>query len=152
MVFFPTQKETFLGFLVQGPYRTTPARDNVPGDDPANQALAGATAALLVGVLRELRTSGLLTVEVLAALPLDPARFAPGSMLRPLFAAVRTALTEEDLIPAAGGGYAAARNLKLASPAELGGLLSPRQLGALFQTDHPLAFAQLPRGDDRSPA
>ncbi len=39
VVFFPTEKETFLGFLIQGPYRTTPARDNVPGDDPANQAL-----------------------------------------------------------------------------------------------------------------
>jgi hypothetical protein len=26
VVFFPTQKETFLGFLIQGPYRTTPAR------------------------------------------------------------------------------------------------------------------------------
>jgi len=153
VVFFPTQKETFLGFLIQGPYRTTPARDNVPGDDPANQALVGATAALLVCVLRELRTSGLLTVEVLAALPLDPARFGPGSMLRPLFAAVRTALIEEDLIPAAaGGGYAAARNLKLASPAELGGLLSPGQLGALFQTDHPLAFAQLPRNENQFPA
>jgi hypothetical protein len=37
-VFFPTEKETFLGFLIQGPYRTTPARDNIPGDDPSNQA------------------------------------------------------------------------------------------------------------------
>ena len=151
VVFFPTQKETFLGFLIQGPYRTTPARDNVPGDDPANQALVNATAALLVCVLRELRTGGLLTGEVLTALPLDPARFAPGSMLRPLFDAVRAALTEEDLIPAAGGGYAAARNLKLANPAELGELLSPRQLGALFQADHPLAFAQLLRNENRSP-
>jgi hypothetical protein len=150
VVFFPTQKETFLGFLIQGPYRTTPARDNVPGDDPANQALVGATAALLVSVLRELRTGGLLTGEVLQALPLDPARFAPGSMLRPLFDAVRTALTGEDLIPAAGGGYAAARNLKLASPGDLGGLLSPRQLGALFQADHPLSFAQLPRNENQS--
>ena len=151
-MFFPTQKETFLGFLIQGPYRTTPARDNVPGDDPANQALVRATAALLVSVLRELRTGGLLTGEVLQALPLDPARFAPGSMLRPLFDAVRTALTEEDLIPAAGGGYAAARNLKLASPEDLGELLSPRQLGALFQTDHPQAFTRLPRNENQSPA
>ena len=29
-VFFPTEKETFLGFLIQGPYRTTPARDKRP--------------------------------------------------------------------------------------------------------------------------
>jgi hypothetical protein len=151
VVFFPTQKETFLGFLIQGPYRTTPARDNVPEHDPANQALVRETALLLVGVLRELRTAGLLTVEVLQALPLDAARFPPGSMLRPLFDAVRAALTEEDLIPAAGGGYAAARNLKLASTGEVRELLDPGQLAALFQTGLPLAFAQLPRNEDHVP-
>ena len=151
VVFFPTEKETFLGFLIQGPYRTTPARDNVPGDDPENQALVRETAVLLTGVLRDLRASGLLTVEVLAALPLDAGRFPPGSMLRPLFDAVRAALTEEELIPAAGGGFAAARNLKLASSAGLGELLDPGQLGALFQADVPLAFAQLPRTKTRPP-
>ncbi len=151
VVFFPTEKETFLGFLIQGPYRTTPARDNVPGDDPENQALVRETAVLLTGVLRDLRASGLLTVEVLAALPLDAGRFPPGSMLRPLFDAVRTALTEEELIPAAGGGFAAARNLKLAGSAGLGELLDPGQLGALFQADVPLAFAQLLLGEDQAP-
>jgi hypothetical protein len=151
VVFFPTEKETFLGFLIQGPYRTTPARDNVPGDDPANQALVRETAVLLTDVLRDLRDAGLLTVEVLAALPLDPARFPPGSMLAPLFDAVRTALTEENLIPTAGGGYAAARNLKLASTGGVRELLAPGQLGALFQADLPLAFAQLPLGGDQFP-
>jgi hypothetical protein len=151
VVFFPTQKETFLGFLVQGPYRTTPARDNVPGDDPANQALVRETALLLVDVLRELRDTGLLTVDVLAALPLDAARFPAGSMLRPLFDAVRTALTNEDLIPAAGGGYAAARQLKLASTRAVRELLAPGQLGALFQAGQPLAFAQIPRNEDQVP-
>src|SRR5690606_34379584 len=29
VVFFPTEKPTRFGFLVQGPYRTTPARDNI---------------------------------------------------------------------------------------------------------------------------
>ncbi len=33
VVFFPTEKPTNLGFLIQGPYRTTPARDNIPKDD-----------------------------------------------------------------------------------------------------------------------
>ena len=99
VVFFPTEKETFLGFLVQGPYRTTPARDNVPGHDPANQALVRETAALLTDVLRELRDGGLLTVEVLPALPLDAARFPAGSMFRPLFDAVGDALTAEAADP-----------------------------------------------------
>ena len=37
--FFPTVVTTHLGFLVQGPYRTTPSRDNVPPRDPWNVKL-----------------------------------------------------------------------------------------------------------------
>jgi hypothetical protein len=103
-VFFPTEKETFLGFLIQGPYRTTPARDNVPEQDPANQAFVRETAALLAEVLPGLRDAGLLTVAALTALPLDPARFPPESMFRPLFDTVRAALATDELIPAAGPG------------------------------------------------
>src|ERR1035438_1215079 len=98
VVFFPTQKETFLGFVIQGPYRTTPARDNVPEHDPSNQALVRETAVLLGDVLRELRSGGLLTVGVLEALPLDVTRFQPGTMFRPLFESVRAALGREDFI------------------------------------------------------
>jgi hypothetical protein len=141
VVFFPTQKETFLGFLIQGPYRTTPARDNVPEHDPSNQALVRETAALLANVLTELRDDGLLTVNVLQALPLDPARFQPGTMFRPLFDSVRTALATGELMPVAGGGYGAAGELKLARGAELHELLRPDQLGVLYGAGQPLAFA-----------
>jgi len=140
-VFFPTEKETFLGFLVQGPYRTTPARDNIPEHDPSNQALVRQTAVLLADVLHELRDDGLLTVDVLKALPLDAARFQPGSMFRPLFDAVREALARSELIPVAGGGYGAAGNVKLAHGAELAELFDPDQLGALYGADGPVRFA-----------
>ena len=139
-VFFPTEKETHLGFLIQGPYRTTPARDNVPEHDPSNQALVRDTATLLTGVLRELRDDGLLSVEVLRALPLDPGDFPPGSMFRPLFDAVRDALSREQLIPVTGG-YRSADQVRLAGAAELHKLLSPGQLGALLGADGPLFFA-----------
>jgi hypothetical protein len=131
-VFFPTEKETFLGFVAQGPYRTTPARDNVPEHDPSNQALMRKTAALLADILGELRADGLLTVDVLQALPLDASRFQPGSMFRPLFESVREALSQAELIPVAGGGYRAAADLKLARAADLPGLLDADQLGALY--------------------
>jgi hypothetical protein len=140
-VFFPTEKETFLGFLIQGPYRTTPARDNIPGDDPSNQALVGQTAALLAGVLPELRDQGLLEAGALQALPLDAARFPPGSMFRPLFDAAGDALTGEALIPVAGGGHAVATDLLLADRPELLGLLDPGQLGALCGAGRPVWFA-----------
>jgi hypothetical protein len=151
VVFFPTQKETFLGFLIQGPYRTTPARDNVPQHDPSNQALVRETAALLVDVLRELRDDGLLTADVLEALPVDAARFQPAAMFRPLFDSVRAALAEEALIPVAGGGYGAAGELKLAGGAGLRGLLLPDQLGVLYGAGHPLAFADESITESRTP-
>jgi hypothetical protein len=146
-VFFPTEKETFLGFLIQGPYRTTPARDNVPEHDPSNAALVRATAALLTDALRELRDDGLLTVEVLTTLPLEVARFQPGSMFRPLFDAARAALAAEPLIPVAGGddgaggGYGAGGELMLAQDASLRDLLAADQLGALYGAGHPVRFA-----------
>ena len=133
VVFFPTQKETFLGFLIQGPYRTTPARDNVPEHDPSNQALVRETAALLTDVLRELRDDGLLTVDVLQALPLDAARFQPRTMFRPLFEAVRAALARDQLLPLTGGGYGGATEVKLARGSGLSQLLRPEQLGALWR-------------------
>jgi hypothetical protein len=151
VVFFPTQKETFLGFLIQGPYRTTPARDNVPEHDPSNQALVRETAALLADVLNELRDDGLLTVDVLQALPLDPARFQPGTMFRPLFDSVRTALAAEKLIPVAEGGYGAAGELKLARGAGLRELLLPDQLGVLYGAGRPLAFAYESITENRTP-
>ena len=116
-VFFPTEKETFLGFLIQGPYRTTPARDNVPEHDPSNQALVRETAALLVDVLRELRDDGLLTVRGAArrcrSRPRDsrPARCSARCSTR-----CARRWPPRQLIPLArGGGYGAAGELKLAA-------------------------------------
>ncbi len=140
VVYFPTQKETFLGFVLQGPYRTTPARDNVPEDDEWNQALVRETARLLADVLAGLRDEGLLTAEVLQGLPLDVTRFGPGTMLRSLYESVRMALGQDELIPAADGGYRSAPQLKLASGAGLRELLAPDLLGDLWGEDGAVAF------------
>jgi hypothetical protein len=141
VVFFPTQKETFLGFVIQGPYRTTPARDNVPEHDEWNRALVRETATLLAEVLVSLRDEGLLTVEVLQALPLDETHFGPDSMFRALFEQVRATLEREAMIPAADGGYRAVRQLKLASGAGPRDLLTPDLLGQIYGEDGPVTFA-----------
>jgi hypothetical protein len=151
IVFFPTEKPTYLGFLLQGPYRTTPARDNIPEADPANQALVRQSAGLLTDVLRELRDGGLLTVDVLQALPVEAARFAPGSMFRPLFDSVREALAVDALIPAAGGGYGTAGELVLAQDPDLLGLLGPFSLGALYGAG-PARFASAAITEHLTPA
>jgi hypothetical protein len=151
VVFFPTAKETFLGFLIQGPYRTTPARDNIPEYDEWNRSLATETSELLSTVLLELRDEHLLTVDVLQAMPLDAARFHEGSMLRPLFDVTRDVLSNEQLVPSADGGYRAASELKLARGTGLRELLSGEQLGHLYGEASAPAFAHESITPDRTP-
>ena len=41
VAFFPTVLPTHVGFFAQGPYRTTPSRDNIPLNDDWNRHLVG---------------------------------------------------------------------------------------------------------------
>jgi hypothetical protein len=140
-VYFPTEKETFLGFVAQGPYRTTPARDNVPEADDWNRALVQQTANLLADVLTELRDQAQLTVDLLGALPIEADRFPAGSMFRPLFDAVRTLLIDGAFIPDGSGGYHQPDRLRLAGDPGLPGLLTPVQLGEVCGSPEPVVFA-----------
>jgi len=132
--FFPTVVTTHLGFLVQGPYRTTPSRDNVPPRDPWNVKLIQETAALLLDALGALRSRNLLDVAALQCLPIERAKYPEGSMFAPLFDAVRNALASEPLLPRAGGGWTAAKNARLARTQELRELFDSKQLAALVGT------------------
>ena len=151
VVFFPTVLATNLGFLVQGPYRTTPSRDNVPVNDPWNQHLVQETSVLLVDALRELRQLGLLNVSVLRSMPLDAARFQDGSRFAPLFSAVRNALTTEPLLPRYNIGYVAAEGARLARTQDLRDLIGPGQLADLFQSNHELVWLSEDITADRTP-
>lgn len=131
-VFFPTEKPTGLGFLVQGPYRTTPARDNVPKDDAWNRKLVLETAELVVASLRHLRDMGLLSVGALQTMPVRQADFLPGSMFRPIFDAVATALKAEALLPTDSGGFAGAADAKLSRASELRKLFPAETLTSLL--------------------
>jgi hypothetical protein len=150
VAFFPTAKETRLGFLVQGPYRTTPARDNVPEDDDWNQRLVSETANLIVEVLRELRDTGRLTLEAFQCLPLTTDDFQR-TMFWPLFETVKAAISSEPLIAVAGGGYAKASELKLPRTGTVRSLLSSRALTELCASPAPLRFTRESLTPDRAP-
>ena len=134
-VFFATEKDTNLGFLVQGPYKTTPARDNIPRDDPWNAYLLGETAQFIVDVLQNLKDMGLLTVSVLETLPIRERYFPPESMFRPLYDRVLRALKDESLLPALGGGFIRGRDAILGRGDDVRTLLDSEQLLALFGDD-----------------
>ena len=68
-VLFATKQETHLRFILNGPYRTTPARENIAEDDSFNRHLIKETCDLVEDMLPQIRKKGLLTTKFLAVLP-----------------------------------------------------------------------------------
>ena len=132
-VFFPTEKETRLGFLIQGPYRTTPARDNIRKDDTWNNYLLKQSAALVIESLRHLKSMNLLNVSVLKAMPIQEEYFPAESMFREIFDSVKQGLRDEEFLPDEIGGYLSARRARIGRGAEIRKLLSPDQLAELSE-------------------
>lgn len=151
VAFFPTILSTNLEFVVQGPYRTTPSRDNVPGKDPWNRHLVKETAALLEDALVGLRELGLLNVAALQCLPMEKSLFPEGSRFAELFQATRVALMTRPLLPRHNGGYVPGRNAMLARTQALRDLLDPEQLSALFSPGDELVWLSGEITSDRTP-
>ena len=151
VVYFPTVLSTYLGFLVQGPYRTTPSRDNIPESDSWNQHMINETSLLLIDALRELRDLGLLDVSAIQCLPLDASRFRENSRFAPLFIKVREVFSDEQLLPQYGGGYVSAHKAKLARTQGLRDLISSEQLSTLFDSEHNLVWLSEDITSDRTP-
>lgn len=128
--YFPTELSTPLDFLIQGPYRTTPARDNVPSDDEWNQALVAQTAEMLKPTLIWLRDHGYLTVDALACMPIGPPR--ESTRFYPLFQAMKDALSGDAFLPAFPGGYVRPEQGLLGGTEALRKLFGTNQLKALF--------------------
>ncbi len=151
VVFFPTVVQTYLGFLVQGPYRTTPSRDNVPRNDAWNRHLVSETAALLVRSLRWLREHGSLDSAALQCLPLDSTKFGEDTMFAPLFESVRRAFMSEALLPGFSGRHVPSGTARLARTQELRDLLDRRQLGMLQGVSGELNWLTGDISADRTP-
>lgn len=134
VVYFPTEKKTELGFLIQGPFKTTKARDNIAQDSTANQQLIETAAKLAADSLEDLRSMGLLQVESYKALPLQSAIFQDDGtrFFMPVYQAIREALKSKPLLPRCGGDFVVSNEARLARGAQLADVFSPEQLGALF--------------------
>jgi hypothetical protein len=151
VVFFPTILSTNTGFLLQGPYRTTPSRDNIPVNDAWNKYLVRETGNLLVDALRWLRAERMLDVGTLRSLPLERERFM-GGLLEPLFDHVAQALKDEALLPCSNSIYASAQDVQLSRTQDLRDLLDPDQLGKLLQVGKQVRWLSPDITADRTPA
>lgn len=130
-VFFQTEKETHTGLIFQAPYRTTPARDNIPEDDEFNRRLVKQSAHLLIESIQKIKQLKLLSLDALSTLPLDSDRFVEDSFFYPLHVAVRGALQNLPLLPTSTNGYVAACQAKL-TRVEMTKVFDNEQLETLF--------------------
>ena len=136
VVSFPTTKRTELGFLIQGPFKTTKARDNIEDETKAksNPQLIQSAAKLAADSLGDLCELGLLGTESFNALPLKASVFQDDNtrFFLPVYQEIREALKTKPLLPADGGGFVKAEEAKLARGRELVDLFSAQQLGILY--------------------
>ena len=132
VVFFPTAHPTNLGFYLQGPFQSTPSRDNIRSDEPWNHHLVAEAASLLVEAMTWLRDNRRLDINALRCLPLDRAKFPEGSMFTPLFEATLEAFKEHRFLPDNDGGYLLFDESKLGRTSELRELFDSDQLSTLY--------------------
>lgn len=107
--YLPTQKETHLRFLIQARYQTTPARDNIPIDNPWNKWLVQETANFLPEVLERLKACGLLEPAFFDVLPLKDDTVPPEFNL--IAKTLRKAMRNRSFVPTQNGGHAKAENV-----------------------------------------
>lgn len=136
--YFPTELSTPLDFLIQGPYRTTPARDNVPSDDEWNQRLVAQTAEMLKPTLIWLRDHGYLTVDALACMPIGSS--GESTRFYPLFQTMKEALSGDAFLPAFPDGHVRPEQGLLGGTGALRKLFSTNQLKALFGLTEDVAW------------
>lgn len=139
VVFLPTEIETNLKFLVQGPYKTTPARDNIIRDDDFNISLIEKTAELVSESILKLRNDSnlaamdLLTIDFFNSLPIRAADFPKESLFYPIFEQVRQAFKDYKILPTMKQGeYISATQAKLARSSDLRNLISETELQNLY--------------------
>ncbi len=131
-VYFPTETESKLKFIVQGPYRTTPNRSSVPADDKDNIALARQTAELLRDSVIELRDEGKLDLSLLKILPIDEDVFYSAPLFKHMFAMTRDMMQVENVLPCKNGTYASAKHVKIARGADFANLFTDELLTELI--------------------
>lgn len=132
-VYFPTETESKLSFIVQGPFRTTPNRSSVPCDDPENTELSKKTALLYRKSILELRDMGLLDPDLIRILPIDKDIFDVYPLFYPLYETTCELFSRDRVLPLKEeNGYTDARRALIARNKELTDLFSDQLITELY--------------------
>lgn len=132
IVFFPTEKVTYLNFLIQGPYKTTPNRENIPLDDVQNQYIIEETADLVAESVTIIKEIGLLNVSFLEVLPIEQ-NYSDEIIYSSIYEKVKEKLlSEEVFLPTSKSNFTNANRALLARGKELTQFLDNDDIRILF--------------------
>jgi len=132
IVFFSTEKVTFLNFIIQGPYKTTPTRENIPLDDEQNKAIIEETGNLIAESLSVIKYLGYLDTNFLSLLPINPEHKENNPIYSVIYEKVKGKLLSEELLPTSDGKYTKASDAVLAGAKDLTKFLMSGDIQILF--------------------
>ncbi|MHA1381982.1 MAG: sacsin N-terminal ATP-binding-like domain-containing protein, partial [Candidatus Helarchaeota archaeon] len=132
VVYFPTEKVTYLNFIIQGPYRTTPNRENIPLEDEQNRVVLKETANLVAESLLVIKELGYLDVNFLNILPIKPEDKEKELIYSVIYDGVKEKLSTDKLLPTSHNKYARANEVLLARGKELAEFLDSNDIQLLF--------------------
>ncbi len=130
--FFPTEKVTYLNFLIQGPFKTTPNRENIPLEDRQNRLLINATSDLVADSIEIIKALGMLSVSFLETLPIDR-NYLTEIIYSEIYNKVKARLlSNKALLPTNNKKFASVKNVLLARGKELPDILNSSDIKILF--------------------
>ena len=133
VVFFPTEKNTYLNFIIQGPYRTTPNRGDILLEDEHNKAIIEETGNLIAESLMVIKKLGYLNANFLKLLPIIPAYKERDQIYAVIYDKVKEIfLSSKELLPTSDGKYTKATDAILADGEKLTDFLATDDLEILF--------------------
>ena len=132
VVFFPTEKVTYLNFLIQGPYKTTPNRENIPLEDEQNKIILEDTGKLIADSLTVIKDLGYLDTNFLSILPISSDLAGSEQIYSVIYKKVKEKFLSEKLLPTSDGIYTKAGDALLARGKELTEFLDKNDIQNLF--------------------
>lgn len=136
VVYFPTEKITYLNFIIQGPFKTTPNRENIPIADKQNEIIINEISSLVADSLPIIRNLGYLSTSFLEVLPIRKENCD-----EPLYSSIynsvkKKLLSNEKLLPTNHKGFSHPNDSILARGKILTKLLKSKDINILFQKSH----------------
>lgn len=121
-VYFQTDKDTKLKFLINGPFETTPARDNIK-ENKINNEILNSIANLIVNSIEKIKKENLLTIDFLNVLPIETNNFRPfyGAPAWDviIYDKIKEGLSARKWVPTNNGKFTSLNNAVLARSTEI---------------------------------